>query len=484
MIRHAALATLVLLSACSGDSTDKSAAGSGGTGGAVAGSSGSSAGSGGGAVESAPWSQMGYDSNNWYFNPDEKTLSVANAATLTEKWRFEVLGFPPGTPVVADGKVFVMATGGTYAINLADGSEAWKREDIVGTASLAYEDGFIYAHANGETGILYKLDATDGSDVWGPTVTYDLSGCDGTSSPVVAKDKVIVGHSCGYIEVADAEMAPMARGGVGAFDKATGDRAWQYFTAAESGEDGAMVWSTVGVDIEAELVFATTGNNYTQGGANSDAFHAIDLGSGEMQWMKQVRAADVWSYHTVPGGMDTDFGANPILAEIGGKQVVAAGDKGSVFWALDRMTGEILWSRDDLSATHDPAHGGVLMNGAFDGKYFYVVSNQPGSGPHALLHALDPANEGADVWPPKSMPKYTWGAPSVANGVLVVPNDDDLLVLDAATGGELVTFNTGGTIAGGAAAIVNGMVIVQSGLSYPFDPSTKNNNLVIAYGLP
>jgi hypothetical protein len=45
-------------------------------------------------------------------------------------------------------------------------------------------------------------------------------------------------------------------------------------------------------------------------------------------------------------------------------------------------------------------------------------------------------------------------------------------------------FNTGGTIAAGAAAIVDGRIIVKSGLSYSLDTTAKNNNLVICYGLP
>jgi outer membrane protein assembly factor BamB len=72
----------------------------------------------------------------------------------------------------------------------------------------------------------------------------------------------------------------------------------------------------------------------------------------------------------------------------------------------------------------------------------------------------------------------------VANGVLVVPNDDDLYILDANDGTDLAMFNTGGTIAAGAAAIVNGMVIVGSGLQYMYESTAKDNNLIIAYGLP
>ncbi len=90
---------------------------------------------------------MGYDAKNWYFNPSETTLSVQNASQLTEQWRFTVSGFPIGSPVVAEGKVFAMASGGTYAIDLEHGTQLWMRDDITGSASLAYADGFVYVRA-------------------------------------------------------------------------------------------------------------------------------------------------------------------------------------------------------------------------------------------------------------------------------------------------------------------------------------------------
>jgi polyvinyl alcohol dehydrogenase (cytochrome) len=269
-----------------------------------------------------------------------------------------------------------------------------------------------------------------------------------------------------------------------------------------------MVWSTVAVDIDGGAVFATTGNNYSLQGQGSDSVHAMDIGTGNKKWHTQVRTIDTWSVQGAPSGPDSDFGANPILAEVDGKKIVGAGDKDAAFWAFDRETGQILWSRPDLSASRDASHGGMLNNGAFDGKYFYVVSNQPGGTPtpdggvpdgggpdgggpdggkpaqvKALLHVLDPKNKGKDVWKPVELPKFTWGAPSLANGLLVVPNDDDLYVFEAATGKQLIMFNTGGTIAAGAAVIVDGRIIVSSGLQYIFDTNVKNNNQVICYGL-
>jgi polyvinyl alcohol dehydrogenase (cytochrome) len=425
------------------------------------------------------WPMMGYDANNNYFNPNETKLSVATAPMLKEKWRFTVSGYPPGTPIVAEGKVFAMSTGGMYGINLADGKMAWSRTDIVGTASAAYENGFVYVHTF-EGPNLYKLKAADGMTVWGPIVSNMNTACDGMSSPIVAGGMVVVGHSCGVLETGGGDAAT-ARGGVEAFDTETGMRKWSYFTVPETGENGAMVWSSVSIDPAAKVVYAATGNNYSVQGENSDSIHAIDMTTGMRKWKQQVHKDDTWSLLLAPTGPDTDFGANPILAVVDGKKVIGNGDKGSFFHMFDRETGQVLWSRDKLSTARNQQNGGILMNGAFDGKYFYAVANQPPG--QAVLHVMDPSKMGADVWT-KNYMKLTWGAPSLANGVLVVPSDDALLILNAATGDQLAMFTTGGTIAAGSAAIVDGNVVVKSGLEYALDSSVKSNNQIICYGLP
>jgi outer membrane protein assembly factor BamB len=355
----------------------------------------------------------------------------------------------------------------------------WMRMDIAGTASAAYDKGFVYLHSG--TGDLSKVNASDGKTVWGPVATNDNKGCpDGTSSPIVANGKVFVGHSCGAVEVSGGDYAA-AKGGVEAFDAATGMRAWTYLTA-EGMEDGAMVWSTVSVDLTANVVFAGSGNNYTVLGANSDAIHAIDIATGKVKWKKQVHTDDRWSLLMFPGGPDSDFGANPVLFELNGRKVVANGDKGGSYHMFDRETGEIIWQRTKLSTSANQANGGVLMNGAYDGKYLYAVSNQPPNA--AQLHAMDPDNMGMDVWPPKMFTATSWGAPSLANGVLVVPNDDKLYVYNAMTGEQLAMFMTGGTIAAGAASIADGNIIVQSGLEYILDSAAKSGKQVICYSVP
>jgi outer membrane protein assembly factor BamB len=422
------------------------------------------------------WAMMGYDEKNQYFAPNETKLSVATAPMLAHKWTATVAGFPPGTPVVAEDKVFVLATGGLYAFNLSDGLVAWMNLDLKGTSTVAYHDGFIYVHSDPAT--LYKLKAADGAIAWGPTTTYDeVVGADGTSSPIIADGKVFVGHSTSNEIGAGGVNQTNARGGVFAADIETGVEAWHYFTV-ELPENGAMVWSTVSVDVAGGVLYATTGNNYTVAGANSDAFHAVDLETGVGMWATQVREGDVWVLNK-PVSRDTDFGANPILADVGDLKLAAAGDKASAFWAVDRVSGDIVWSRPDLTPSHSPANGGVLNNGAFDGKAFYVMVNAPAT-MSSTLYALNP-EDGSDLWK-RDFDRITWGAPTVANGVLVVPADTQLHVLDAANGASLAMFETGGSIAAGGAAIVDGQLIVQSGLTYFGTPTI--NNQVHCYAVP
>lgn len=122
----------------------------------------------------------------------------------------------------------------------------------------------------------------------------------------------------------------------------------------------------------------------------------------------------------------------------------------------------------------------MLMNSSSDGRYFYVVSNNRERG--AVLHKLDPENQGASVWR-HDFEERTWGAASLANGLLVVPNNAVLYVMNADTGAVLKRFDTGGTVAGGAATIAAGKILVKSGMVYS-DLTVKLNDQLICYGLP
>ena len=122
---------------------------------------------------------------------------------------------------------------------------------------------------------------------------------------------------------------------------------------------------------------------------------------------------------------------------VGGKKVIALGDKGAQFWMFDRETGQEIWNRPTLSPSRDQAHGGLLNNGAFDGKYFYGVSNDPGTAPGCCTSSIRRWTAQTCGMPPKSV-KTNWSPVTLANGLLFVPSDSELLVMNAATGDVLI----------------------------------------------
>src|SRR5688572_5424630 len=137
-------------------------------------------------TKQASWTMMGYDGSNNYHQPDESILTVDNASQLKEQWRYKTPGYAAGSPIVKDGVVYLSATGGLSAVELATGKELWAQPNVKGTSSPAYHDGHLYVHAAAGAS-LYKLKASDGTVVWGPVKTYpENPSCDGTSSAIIA----------------------------------------------------------------------------------------------------------------------------------------------------------------------------------------------------------------------------------------------------------------------------------------------------------
>ena len=189
------------------------------------------------------------------------------------------------------------------------------------------------------------------------------------------------------------------------------------------------------------------------------------------------------------GGPDYDFGsgANLFPARIHGawRDVVGAGQKSGVYWALDPDTGNVLWN----TAVGPGGHlGGIHWGTAVDGKRVYVGVNDNYGTPYVLggagaqagqtttagsWAALDPAT-GTIEWqvanPALSQPlggANVNGPVSTVNGVVFGGSMDatgTMFALDGSTGAVLWSFQSGGTVYGGP-AIADGVVYWGNG--YP-----------------
>jgi polyvinyl alcohol dehydrogenase (cytochrome) len=449
----------------------------------VAGAANLEAGGSGGSKENR-WTQLGHDLSSTFHNP-AAALTPRRAAGLKQAWTYEAPASVNGAPAAVGKRVTVLSQSGLVALDAGNGQEVWKRDDIKGTSSPTVRGGVLYAFAGDTT--LWAVNADDGSDRW-KVKADDQRFATGFSSPVVAGDAVVVGLAS-IEEVAARENATF-RGGVVAFDRRNGKELWRYRTA-EPPDNGVGVWSTVSVDVAARTVFATTGNNYTESaGPTSDSVIALDLGTGQVRWIRQVTAGDVF---TVPNArsQDSDFGTNPVLfeADVNGarRKLLGAGQKSGLFSVLDRDTGEIVWQRQvsDGSALI----GGVFNNGAYDGRSIIVAGNNGPPGPGvdplgrprthtvgtALLVALDPAT--GDVRWQTDLPAWVWAPVTLTDRVAFVAVDRELRTFDTRTGKQLSSLETEGTITS-APAVVGQRVYFGSGVSYL--PPSKSGRTVYA----
>ena len=184
------------------------------------------------------------------------------------------------------------------------------------------------------------------------------------------------------------------------------------------GPSGAGVWSSPTIDPKRRVLYAATGNMYTEPQqGTSDAIMALDLDSGAVRWTAQVTPKDVFvvgcnqpNPANCPAevGPDFDFGSSPILAKLpNGKEVIVDGQKSGVGWAFDPdARGAVLWQ---YRAAKGRALGGMEFGSAVDASqaYFAVAdgnSPQPGG-----LHAVQLATGERAWYAPPPAPKCTPG---------------------------------------------------------------------------
>lgn len=435
---------------------------------------------------------LAHDARSSFYNPAETTLTAERAANLRIAWTFDAGGFVAGTPAVAGGRVYIVSARGAYALDAMTGAQVWHNASAAGTASPTLVDGKLYV--NTSRSVLRRLDAATGAEEWQAVIDAHPNAA-GFSSPVVAGDLVVVGSAS--TEEVVAKDGATFRGSLVAFDRETGAEQWRHYTA-EPPYNGVAIWSTASIDGDRGLVFGSTGNNYAgDAGPTSDSIFALELATGALVWNKQLSQDDVFTI-PAPRSEDSDFGTNPVLfdAMIDGESraLVGAGQKSGVFWVLDRLTGELVWSRKVGGGS--ALIGGVFNNGAYDGERIIVAGNnamsdalrgEPANGasrplgaaqiPTSVLMALNPADGGV-LWE-RQLPAWVWAPITLAGGVGFVAADSELQAFEASSGRKLTVIDTEGTIASGA-AIAGGRVYFGSGLSYlGTTPGTKVHALAL-----
>jgi polyvinyl alcohol dehydrogenase (cytochrome) len=401
---------------------------------------------------------MAYDSAGTYYNSAETMLTKDNAASLTVAWTVDMGTNTYGAPLMVGDKVYASSGASIKAIDAASGTVEWMKSAGT-TGSMAYDSGTLYYYTTSAN--IVAIDAADGMQKWSKQ-PKDNPGGDGSSSPILAGNAVLIGGSNGGAEILGGRF----RGFLAALDKSTGAGLWTTYTVP-TGASGASLWSSAAADVAGGIAYGTTGNNHgTPGTDSSDSFIAFDLATGEIKWKNQRTKSDTWS-----GGdtvaPDADFGANPVLYEVmvGGvmTKVVSSGQKIGDAHALKRDDGSMLWTRNLCTGTNTrDGKMGIFVNAAWSGKNMLFACNNAGS---AQLFGVDGAS-GDIAWMTPLPMGEVYGRISAANGVGFVGAGKNLIVFDTDTGRIFKMFPAkSGTVAG-TIAIANGRVAYGEGLAW------------------
>jgi polyvinyl alcohol dehydrogenase (cytochrome) len=421
----------------------------------------------------APWSAFGFGQSHSSYNKAATTVTPSNAASLGQAWQFVTpppvngqpgLGFD-GSPVVADGLVFIGSnTGVFYALHEDTGTVAWSlnagflpkgtcvKHGIEDTATVAADpvSGKPTVYFAGANGTLWAVDAASGSVDWKSEVFPQPTtpGSFVWGSPTVVNGRIFIGISSQCDN-------PLIRGGLASFAQATGAHLATFWTVPAT-SIGGSIWTSAAVS--AAGVFVTTGNGNeqkptTQGLSNS----IVRLNPVTLQ---------VTAHWTVPNiaTVDDDFGSSPTLfsATLQGKvtPMVGACDKNGVFyaWSQAALASGPVWS-DDLGAPAT-SNDACLATAAWNGAHLLITTNQSvvaGVTYPAVSRELDPAT-GAVVWQTGLADGPVFGNSALDGSKVLAAvtysftspaTTNDLALISVATGAVLATYPTSGPTGGG-----------------------------------
>jgi len=340
-------------------------------------------------------------------------LTTADLSELELAW---AVAFPEtssmrAAPVIIGSTIFYNATdsGRVFAFDIDTGCAKWIYE--AGTrlrSSMAYDviDDQGTLVFGDPRGMVHAINAENGEAIWVASGQATDNQAMITGTPVIHNDKVIVPLSGSGVTSGGNPRFECCEnhGAVTALDLRTGEKLWEYHTmptadyngmvsstgVRQRGPSGAPIWTTPTVDAERGQVYVTTGENTSHPTTiTSDAVIALNLETGEQNWVFQALENDMWNFACnarEPGpnciilddtnSVDFDFGGPAMLVESGDRELLIAGQKSGDLWALDPDTGALVWNQRVGEGT---ALGGNHWGVATDSERAFMTINDPGN---------------------------------------------------------------------------------------------------------
>jgi polyvinyl alcohol dehydrogenase (cytochrome) len=458
-------------------------------------------------ASSPSWNGWGVDSSNTRFETEKAAgLTAAQVPKLKVKWAF---GFPGvksvlGQPSVAGGRIFLgVDTGVVYSLDAATGCVYWTYQAAAGVRTAItvarLNRARNFAFFGDMKASAYAVDADTGELIWKVHIE-DHPTARITGAPKLFEGRLYVPVASGEEGAGGNPKYPCCtfRGSVVALDAATGRQIWKTYTIADTpqstgpnrfGPAGGGVWSSPTIDSKRHVLYATSGDAYTEPAAKTtDAILAMNLTTGKVEWVAQGTANDTWlagcTAKNPTGncpqdlGPDQDFSASPILKMLpNGKRILVAGQKSGNIWGYNPdKNGAVVWKTAVVNNTTEFG-GKIVWGGAADNQTAYF-----GLGPGGI--AAVQIREGERKWftplqPAPDMARHSGqdGPLTAIPGVVFSGGWDGVLrALSSSDGKVIWEYNTahdfdtvnhvpakGGSMGAAGPVIVGGMLFTDSG---------------------
>jgi PQQ-dependent dehydrogenase (methanol/ethanol family) len=342
--------------------------------------------------EPGNWLSHGRTYDEQRYSPLDQ-INEGNVVQLGLAWYydFETNRGLEATPIVVDGVMFTSGSWSrVYALDARSGELLWEYDpevppewavhaccDVVNRGVALWQGSVFVGTLDGR---LLSLDAATGTLNWSVQTTDRDKPYTITGAPRVVKGKVLIGNG-------GAEYG--VRGYLSAYDAATGELSWRFYTIpgnpADGFENAAMeqaaatwtgewwkfggggtVWFSMAYDPDLNLLYIGVGNGSpwnqqirSPGGGDNlflSSIVALNPDTGEYVWHYQTTPGETWDYTATQHMIlaDLEFDGVP-------RKVIVQAPKNGFFYVLDRENGDLISADPYVQvtwATHvDPETG-------------------------------------------------------------------------------------------------------------------------------
>jgi outer membrane protein assembly factor BamB len=289
------------------------------------------------------WPMYGYSPTRRHYLPASKSLRPP----FRRRWSWNAHSLLEFTPVIAEGKLFVIKNNGAvYAIDKRTGKVRWRRDlGKLAASAPAYADGRIYVtilvRKGSNNGLVAALRAKDGAKLWTKPLPSRAE-----SSPLVAGGDLYFGSEDGTVYALHAKdgsvdwrfkAAGAVKGAPALSDGKLyfGDYAGRMYAIRQS--SGKQVWS---VTTHGAHFGTSSGQFYA---SPSVAFGRVYIGNTDSNVYSFSASSGKLAWRTGTGGY---VYASAAVAQVdGGKPTVYVGSYDSRFYALDARSGKVIWKK-------------------------------------------------------------------------------------------------------------------------------------------